>query len=85
LAKEAEAKKIADAKAAEEKRLADEREAARKAAAAPDREKIFSFILAMKNLEHPKFSTETANEIFNESMDEIFSLLDGLRAKANKL
>ena len=48
-AKEAENKRIADANAAEEKRIADERESARKAAAAPDKEKILAFVKHLRS------------------------------------
>lgn len=58
-------REIAEQKAAEAKRLADIAEAARKAAAAPDKDRLIAYAYAVQALELPSSSTPEATAIAN--------------------
>jgi hypothetical protein len=81
-AKDAENKRIADAKAVEEKRLADEKEAARKAAAAPDKEKLKDFARRILEVELPTLTTSPElSATIKEQVSKLVRWIEGQAAK----
>ncbi len=82
-AKQAEERKIAEVKAAEEKRIAAENEAARKAAAAPDKEKLFRLSTDIFNIQVPELPTNP--DLSKTIKDQIRKLAAWIESQASKL
>ena len=70
---------------AEAARVATEQEAARKAAAAPDKEKLLAIVARMKALRSPELTTEAAKDVSAEFSAKWFRLAEWLEARAAAL
>lgn len=90
LAKECEAREIAekaevDRKAEEDRKTADAEASARKALLAPDKEKLLAFADILDTLEMPALSNRDAGKVLDEAKDTLTTLSKTLRDKAQKL
>lgn len=78
-------RKEREAKEAEEAKARAAAEAARKAAAAPDKERVLAFVLMIRSIQAPEAKSEDGKKIMAEISDKIESFAKWIELQAAKL